>query len=166
MRISPLHNHIFNICCPKAFLPEKRLGDIMKRLVCFDYGTHRIGIAVSDPLQVTAQPLGTVKVTTQNTLNDELKQLLVDIDIEKAVVGLPLNMNGTEGDIAGEARIFADLVRDEYNVPVVLWDERLSSRSAERVLLEHNMRRRKRKLKKDVIAAVIILQNYLDFLAG
>ncbi len=138
----------------------------MTRLIGFDYGTHRIGIAVSDPLKITAQPLLTVNVTVSDKLSDEIKKILKDIDFDKIIVGLPLNMNGTEGDIAHKARHFAHLLENEYDVPIVLWDERLSSRSADRVLLEHNMRRRKRKQNKDVLSAVIILQNYLDYLSG
>jgi putative holliday junction resolvase len=138
----------------------------MKRIIGFDYGTHRIGIAISDPLRITAQPLCTVSVVNTGELPEQLKKIVSDLDIETAVVGLPLHMNGSEGESAGKARLFARMFQEEYTIPVIFWDERLSSLSAERAMLEHNMRRDKRKKHRDVIAAVIILQNYLDFLSG
>lgn len=138
----------------------------MKRIIGFDYGTHRIGIAISDPLRITAQPLCTITMEKTDELSEHLKKIMGDLDIEKAVVGLPLHMNGSEGESAEKAKLFARMIQEEYSVPVILWDERLSSLSAERTMLEYNMRREKRKKHRDVIAAVIILQNYLDFLSG
>ncbi|MBN1879404.1 Holliday junction resolvase RuvX [bacterium] len=138
----------------------------MKRIIGLDYGTRRIGVAVSDPLRLTAQPVGTVTVSEPGSIPETLFALVDFNEIETAVIGLPLNMNGSEGESARGARLFASGFTERTRIPVVFWDERLSSRSAELAMLEDNVRRRKRKQSKDVIAAVIILQNYLDFLSG
>ncbi|MGB3976817.1 MAG: Holliday junction resolvase RuvX [bacterium] len=138
----------------------------MKRIIAFDYGTSRIGVAISDPLRITAQPLCTIDVREEGMLPDKVKTIMCDMDIEKAVVGLPLHMTGDEGELAVKARQFAQMLEQEFNISVQLWDERLSSRLADRVMLESDMRRDKRKKRRDVIAAVIILQNYLDFLSS
>lgn len=138
----------------------------MKRIIAFDYGTNRIGVAISDPLQITAQPHGVIEVKNTDTIPDNVKMIIQEMDIEKAIVGLPLHMSGAEGELAKKARHFAQMLEQEFNIPVQLWDERLSSRSADRVMLESNMRREKRKKHRDTLAAVIILQNYLDFLSS
>lgn len=138
----------------------------MKRIIGFDYGTKKLGVAVSDPLRITAQPVDTVTVKKADELPERLSEIFSEYDAEKVVVGLPLNMNGTEGETAAEARAFADRIKEEFNLEVVMWDERLSSRTVERAMLEDNMRRRKRRNRKDIMAAVVILQNYLDFISG
>ena len=138
----------------------------MKRIIAFDYGTNRIGVAISDPLQITAQPHGVIEVKNTDTIPDNVKMIIQEMDIEKAIVGLPLHMSGAESELAKKARHFAQMLEQEFNIPVQLWDERLSSRSADRVMLESNMRRDKRKKHRDTLAAVIILQNYLDFLSS
>ncbi len=138
----------------------------MKRIIAFDYGTNRIGVAISDPLQITAQPHGVIEVKNTDTIPDNVKMIMQEMDIEKAIVGLPLHMSGAESELAKKARHFAQMLEQEFNIPVQLWDERLSSRSADRVMLESNMRRDKRKKHRDTLAAVIILQNYLDFLSS
>ncbi len=137
----------------------------MKRIIGLDFGTRRIGVALSDPLRMTAQPVGTADVREPGVMPPELATMVDMTEIESAVVGLPLNMNGSEGESAINARIFADQFKKAFDIPVILWDERLSSRSAELAMLEDNLRRNKRKLRKDMIAAVIILQNYLDYLS-
>ena len=138
----------------------------MKRIIGFDYGTKKLGVAVSDPLRITAQPLDTVTVKKADELPERLTEIFDEYEIEKVVVGLPLNMNGTEGETALEARSFADRIKEKFEIEVVMWDERLSSRTVERAMLEDNMRRRKRRNRKDIMAAVVILQNYLDFISG
>lgn len=137
----------------------------MKRIIGFDFGERNIGIALSDPLKITAQPLTTVKVKDPETLPEELAEIFSEHEIELIVVGLPLNMNGTEGETAAAAREFAARLEVAFQVKFVMWDERLSSKTVERAMLEDNVRRRKRKKHKDVMAAVVILQNYLDFLS-
>jgi len=138
----------------------------MRRIIGFDYGTKRIGVAVSDLLRITAQPLDTINAKSSDELPESLDSIFAEYDFEKAVIGLPLNMNGTEGETAREARAFAALIQEKFNLETVLWDERLSSRTVELAMLEDNVKRRKRKKRKDVMAAVVILQNYLDFLSG
>lgn len=120
---------------------------------------------MSDLLRITAQPLDTLLVKKPDELPESLDKIFSDYDFEKAVVGLPLNMNGTEGETAQEARAFGDQIHEKYKLEVVMWDERLSSRTVELAMLEDNVRRRKRKSRKDIMAALVILQNYLDFLA-
>lgn len=138
----------------------------MKRIIGLDFGTRRIGVALSDPLRMTAQPVGTIELTETGTIPAALTAIADPEAIETAVVGLPLNMNGSEGESAQNARAFADIFRKATGIPVVFWDERLSTRAAELAMLEDNVRRRKRRQHKDTISAVIILQNYLDFLSG
>ena len=132
------------------------------RILGLDVGSKTIGVAVSDELSLTAQGLTTLK---RKVLKQDIKQLLKVIEensVEKVVVGLPKNMNGSLGPSAemvisliGELKKFVDL-------PVVTWDERLSTVAAQRVLLEADMSRKKRKRVVDKVAAIIILQGYLD----
>jgi putative Holliday junction resolvase len=132
------------------------------RILGLDVGSKTIGVAVSDELSLTAQGLTTLK---RKVLKQDIKQLLKVIEengVEKVVVGLPKNMNGSLGPSAemvisliGELKKFIDL-------PVVTWDERLSTVAAQRVLLEADMSRKKRKRVVDKVAAIIILQGYLD----
>ena len=132
------------------------------RVLGLDVGSKTIGVAVSDELSLTAQGLTTLK---RKVLKQDVKQLLKVIEengVEKVVVGLPKNMNGSLGPSAemvisliGELKKFVDL-------PVVTWDERLSTVAAQRVLLEADMSRKKRKRVVDKVAAILILQGYLD----
>ncbi|MCK5010567.1 MAG: Holliday junction resolvase RuvX [Deltaproteobacteria bacterium] len=132
------------------------------RILGLDVGSKTIGVAVSDELSLTAQGLTTLK---RKVLKQDIKQLLKVIEengVEKVVVGLPKNMNGSLGPSAemvisliGELKKFVDL-------PVVTWDERLSTVAAQRVLLEADMSRKKRKRVVDKVAAILILQGYLD----
>ncbi len=127
-----------------------------------DYGLVRVGLAVSDPLRLTAQPVGTVKASSADDLISEIETVVTDRHVRKIVVGLPLNMNGSEGPAAESAREFAAMLTDRLNIEVVLWDERLSTVRAERVMLEADLSRKKRAKRRDTIAAQFILQNYLD----
>jgi putative Holliday junction resolvase len=132
------------------------------RIFGLDVGSKTIGVDVSDELSLTAQGLTTLK---RKVLKQDIKQLLKVIEengVEKVVVGLPKNMNGSLGPSAemvisliGELKKFVDL-------PVVTWDERLSTVAAQRVLLEADMSRKKRKRVVDKVAAILILQGYLD----
>ena len=132
------------------------------RILGLDVGSKTIGVAISDELSLTAQGLTTLK---RKVLKQDIKQLLKVIEengVEKVVVGLPKNMNGSLGPSAemvisliGELKKFIDL-------PVVTWDERLSTVAAQRVLLEADMSRKKRKRVVDKVAAILILQGYLD----
>lgn len=134
----------------------------MNRILGLDLGDKTIGVAVSDAFGWTAQG---VEVIRRTRLEEDLKrlgQLAAEYEAAEIVLGLPKNMNNTIGP-RGEASIaFADVLRDQLQLPVHLWDERLSTASAQRTLLEADVSRKKRKLVVDKMAAAIILQHYLD----
>lgn len=134
------------------------------RIMGLDVGEKTIGIAVSDPLGWTAQGLDTVR--RKGDLEEDLhylKKVIADYGVERVVVGLPKNMNGTLGPSAERSQDMANTIGRETGLPVEMWDERLSTMAAERTLLEGNVNRAKRKKVIDKMAAVIILQGYLDF---
>ena len=133
------------------------------RIMCLDVGKVRIGIAQSDPMQIIASPLEVLVRT--NSINKDAKyvaDLAKANEVEKIIVGLPLKLDGSAGDSAAMAREFAEKIAKFSDVAIDFQDERLSTVSAERILLEGNVRREKRKGVVDKIAATIILQNYLD----
>lgn len=134
------------------------------RVIGLDVGTKTIGVAVSDELGWTAQGIETIKIDSEN--NDfglkRIETFIHQYHPEKIVVGFPKNMNGTVGP-RGEACLeFAEVLKKTFQIPVVLWDERLSTMAAERVLLSGDVSRKKRKKVIDKMAAVMILQGYLD----
>jgi putative holliday junction resolvase len=134
------------------------------KIIGLDVGSKTIGVAVSDALGWTAQGLTTIKWDENEiaSADDELRKIIEEHHIEKAVIGLPKNMNGTIGE-RGEASIrYAEHIEKVHNIETVLWDERLSTMAAERVLLEADVSRKKRKKVIDKMAAMIILQGYLD----
>ncbi|MGG4381963.1 Holliday junction resolvase RuvX [Priestia megaterium] len=134
------------------------------RVLGLDVGTKTIGVAVSDEMGWTAQGIETIKIADEQMEQSypRLQQLIDEYSVEKIVVGLPKNMNGTIGP-RGEACIeFADNVKEEFNIETMMWDERLSTMAAERVLLSADVSRKKRKKVIDKMAAVMILQGYLD----
>lgn len=129
------------------------------RILGLDIGDKRIGIAVSDGLGLTAQGLTTVQ--RENCI-EALRDLIREYEVESIIVGIPKMLNGSIG-IQGEKVLrFVDELRKALSVPISLWDERLSTVSAEKVLVEANMSRKKRKGVRDKVSAVLILQNYLD----
>ena len=134
----------------------------MKRTLGIDYGTRRIGLAVSDGLGLTAQGLETLERTDPEEDIAALADLIRERGVEEIVVGRPLNLDGSEGPAAVEAGEFADLLRERCGVPVLLWDERLSTAQAERMMLDADVSRRVRKKSRDRIAAQLILQSFLD----
>ena len=139
------------------------------RLLGLDYGEKYVGVAVSDPSGILASPLESVYRKEENKLRKtyaRIEEIVREYGVEKIIVGLPKNMNNTEGDSAAHCREFAANSERRTGLPVVLWDERLSSISANRVLMETGVRRENRKEVIDKIAASIILQNYLDFEAN
>lgn len=132
------------------------------RIMALDVGSKRIGVALSDPLKITAQGLQTFQRTT---LEEDIKGLwdLIDAhEVTQLVVGLPKNMDGTIGFKAEEVQQFVADLTAERNIEVIWVDERLTTVSAERVLLEADVSRAKRKKVIDKMAAVVILQSYLD----
>ncbi len=134
----------------------------MRTVLGIDYGTKRIGLAVSDGLGITAQGLDTLERTGIEEDIARLEDLIRERGVEEIVVGRPLNLNGSEGPAAEEAGEFADLLRERCGVPVRLWDERLSTAQAERAMLDANVSRRIRKKSRDRMAAQLILQSFMD----
>ncbi len=139
------------------------------RIIGLDYGTKTVGVAVSDELGLTAQGVETITRKEANKLRKTLariEELIGEYGAEEIVVGFPKNMNNTVGERAEQCREFADMLERRTGLPVVMWDERLSSVSAEQVLIESGVRRENRKAVIDKIAASIILQGYLDYRAN
>ncbi|GAA0457191.1 Holliday junction resolvase RuvX [Alkalibacillus silvisoli] len=129
-----------------------------------DVGEKTIGVAVSDALQFTAQGIKTIHWNEDDysTIHESFEQLIKEHEISKIVVGLPKNMNGTIGERGEASERFASYLEKKFSLPVVLWDERLTTMAAERVLLDADISRKKRKKVIDKMAAMMILQSYLD----
>ncbi|SDI85970.1 Holliday junction resolvase RuvX [Natribacillus halophilus] len=132
------------------------------KILGLDVGDKRIGVAISDALGLTAQGLETVMVKGQEATVAMILQIVHDQDVEKIVVGLPKNMNGTLGPRAEITQTFAAALEEGTDVPVQFWDERLTTKAAERTLISGDVSRKKRKQVVDKLAAVLILQGYLD----
>lgn len=132
------------------------------RIMGLDVGEKRIGVALSDELGFTAQGLGTIERSEPQEDIASLAELIGQWTVEKIVVGMPRNMNGTYGPQAEKVKEFAIRLEEETGVPLVYWDERLTTAAAERVLLAGDVSRKKRRGSIDKLAAVIILQGYLD----
>jgi putative Holliday junction resolvase len=132
------------------------------RTMGLDVGTKTIGVAVSDGLGLTAQAITTVRRTNLKADLAALAELVREHEVSRLVVGLPLNMDGSEGPRAEASRKFADTASTALNVPVEFWDERLSTVAAERTLLEADLSRAKRRQVIDQVAAQFILQGWLD----
>jgi len=132
------------------------------RILGLDVGDKTIGVAVSDELLLTAQNLTVIKRVSKKEDFLQLKKIIEDYNIGKVVVGLPKNMNGTIGERGETSISFAEKIKNKFGIPIELWDERLTTVSAERVLLEADLSRKKRKEVIDKVAASFILQSYLD----
>jgi putative Holliday junction resolvase len=133
----------------------------MGRLLGIDYGRVRIGVSVSDETQMIARPLCCLEYKKDfiDKLQKELKPLL---PIDAVVIGLPLDMRGKDSPMTQEVRKFADYLHAALQLPIVLWDERLTSAQAERQLRDAGMKRKERAEFNDTLAASLILQSYLD----
>lgn len=131
------------------------------RIMGLDYGERTIGVAVSDALLMTAQGIKTIRRSPKELA--ELKTIIQEYEVDEIVLGYPKNMNGTLGPRAQATEEFAQLLKEEFALPVTLWDERLSTMGAERSLLAADVSRAKRKQVIDKMAAVFILQGYLDY---
>ena len=135
------------------------------RILGLDFGQKTIGVAVSDPFGWTAQGLEIIRRHQETNLKDSiarLDKLIQEYSIEKIILGYPKNMNNTNGERAEKTVDFNKKLEKTFNLPVILWDERLSSVGAERTLLEADISRKKRKDVLDKMAAVFILQGFLD----
>ena len=133
------------------------------RILCLDVGEKNIGVAVSDPLGLTAQGLEVIKRQSLSTDLRKIRQLLKDYNVEEIVLGLPRNMNGTIGEKAREILRFKEKLDEVAGIAVTLWDERLTTVAAQRALLEADVSRKGRKKVIDKLAAVFILENYLRY---
>jgi putative holliday junction resolvase len=132
------------------------------RVLGLDVGSRRIGIAVSDPLGVTAQGLETLQRKNKRHDFEQLGQIIRQYDVKELVVGLPLRMSGAEGTQAGKMQEFAEELRRRFQLPVHLWDERLTSAEANRLLRETDLSIAKRGKAVDRMAAVLILQGWME----
>ena len=131
------------------------------RILSLDVGRKRIGMAISDALGITAQPLETLIRKNKKNDFEGIKKIAANMNVSKIVVGLPLNMNGTEGPMSKETYDFVNKLKGEVDLPIEFWDERLTTMEAERVLLQADLSRKKRKKLDDKLAAQLILQSYM-----
>ena len=139
------------------------------RILGLDYGSKTVGVAVSDPLGFTAQGVEIIRRKSENKMRQTLariEELIAQYQVEEIVLGLPKNMNNTLGDRAEKSLELKETLERRTGLPVVMWVERLTTVSANRVLMETGVRRENRKEHVDEIAAVFILQGYLDYLAN
>lgn len=137
------------------------------RVMGLDYGSKTVGVAISDPLGITAQGIETIERKEENKLRRTLariEELVKEYEVEKIVLGFPKNMNNTIGERAEKSLELKAMLERRIGIPVIMWDERLTTVEAERTLIESNVRRENRKKYVDKIAAVFILQGYLDSL--
>lgn len=134
------------------------------RTMGLDLGSKTLGVAVSDAMGWTAQGLETIKINeaTKDFGIKRLGEIIQEHEVSKIVLGFPKNMNGTVGPRGQASQDFATYLEKKFKLPVILWDERLTTMAAERVLLEADVSRSKRKKVIDKMAAVMILQGYLD----
>ena len=135
------------------------------RIMGLDFGSRTVGVAISDALLVTAQGIETIQRKSPGKLRQTLariQELTEEYQVEEIVLGFPKNRNNTEGERCRSTLEFQELLKKRCNLPVVLWDERLTTVEAERSLMEGGVRREHRKSHVDRIAAVLILQGYLD----
>ena len=135
------------------------------RIMGLDFGSKTVGVAVSDPLGITAQPIEIVRRKSENKLRQTLariEELIREYQVTQLVLGLPKNMNNTLGERAEKSLEFKEMLERRTGLSVVMWDERLTTVEANRALMEGNVRREERGKYVDALAAVLILQGYLD----
>ena len=139
-----------------------RNPDQPPRILALDFGSKTIGLAVSDELGLTAQGLPTLRRSNKRNDLDHLRRVIRQYSVSEMVMGLPLRMSGSEGIQSEKVQIFAEELRRKFKLPVYLFDERLTSVEANRVLRESNMSIRRRAEVVDQLAAVLILQSFLE----
>jgi putative Holliday junction resolvase len=133
------------------------------RILGLDFGSHRIGAAVSDPLGITAQPLSAIRRQGDRRDLEAIGTIVREYSVGTVLIGLPLHMGGEEGTQAKRTRLFAEKIREHLGVPVETWDERMTTVQAERHLIASGVRREKRKEIRDSLSAVFLLQSALDY---
>ena len=136
------------------------------RILALDHGTKRIGVAVSDEMQLIATPLEYIPAEPFAEFLTRLKEIIREKEIELIIIGMPRNMDGSYGPAALKVQAFVAVLKDAITIPIKTLDERLTTVQAQRFLIQGNVRRDKRKEKVDKMAAAILLQSYLDSLAG
>ena len=139
------------------------------RIMGLDYGSKTVGVAISDSLGFTAQGIEIVRRKSENKLRQtlaRLEQLIEEYEVEEIVLGFPKNMNNTIGDRGMKSLEFKEILQNRTGLPVTMWDERLTTVEADRTMIEGQIKREDRKLYVDKLAAVFILQGYLDFLSN
>ena len=139
------------------------------RIMGLDYGSKTVGVAVSDPLGLTAQGIEIVRRKSENKLCQTLariEEIAKEYGVEKIVLGFPKHMNNDIGERAEKSLEFKEMLERRTGLPVVMWDERLTTVEADRTMMETGIRRENRKEYVDMIAAVFILQGYLDYLSN
>jgi putative holliday junction resolvase len=135
---------------------------LYKRILGLDYGSRRIGVAVTDPLCIIAQPFGVIENSSNRMM--QIKKVISDYEICSIVVGLPLNLKGERGQKAVETEEFCELLERDFRIPVIRWDERFTSKMSQQTLrtMEVKKKTREKKGTIDSMAAALILQGYLD----
>lgn len=136
---------------------------LIGRIMGLDIGDKTIGVAVSDLMGMTAQGIKTIKRTSKKNDIEEIKQIIKEKQVNLIVSGLPKNMNGTVGPQGEKVQKFCELIKEETGLEIEFWDERLTTVAAEKTLITADVSRKKRKNVIDMMAAVLILQGYLDF---
>lgn len=134
----------------------------MERILGIDVGDKRIGIAVTDPLQITAQGVMTLRRKTRDDDLEAFREIIEKYELKKIVAGLPLNMDGTESAQTRKTQNFCQFIKKRLNIEIIYIDERLTSSWSEKILIEGNVSRKKRKEYIDTLAAQMILQSYMD----
>jgi putative Holliday junction resolvase len=149
-----------------ALVPPPPSGYVAAvRILALDHGTVRIGVAVSDELKLIATPLEYIPAEPFADFLARLKEILREKEVELIVIGMPRNMNGSYGPAALKVQDFVAVLKNSITTPIKLWDERLTSAQANRLLIQGGVRRGDRKKKVDKTAAAILLQSYLDSIA-
>jgi len=136
-----------------------------QRILGIDYGTRRLGIAISDPLKITAQQMPTIKVQGLKQVLTELDQIIRSKNVAEIVVGLPLNLKGEKSASAQAVEKFVEQLKSQFKIPVHTWDERWTSITAQQTIRDLGKSPSRHKDKIDQISALLILQGYLDFLS-
>ena len=136
------------------------------RILALDPGTKRIGVALSDELGWTAQPLETFERKSPEADAAHIKDLVRRHDVREIVMGMPVHLSGRAGPAAQHARQFLEMIQAAVEVPVVAWDERLTTKAAEQLLIDADVSRKKRKGAVDRVAAALLLKSYLEHLSS
>lgn len=147
------------------FFPQAESSSPNMRILALDHGTKRIGVALSDEMQMVAQPLEFILAEPFPAFLSRLNELIREKQVGQILIGLPRNMDGSYGPAAAKVREFVAVLKETIAVPIKTWDERLTTAQANRFLIQAAVRRDKRKEKVDQTAAALLLQNYLDSLS-